>query len=56
MLLSEYTGGNSGWGTMISRCADCGEIVSEYACDLDGIPTEAIFDIWADHICPDNED
>lgn len=51
MILSEYTGGNGGWGTMISRCADCGEVVSEYECDLDGIPTGEIFDVWANHVC-----
>ena len=50
-LLSEYTGGASGWGTMISRCADCGEIVCEYECDEDGIPTISVFDNTESHQC-----
>jgi hypothetical protein len=49
--LSSYTGGNSGWGTMISKCATCGEIVAEYYCDEDGRPTEPIFDNTEKHVC-----
>lgn len=51
--LSEYTGGSKGWGTMICRCACCGEIVSEYLCDEDGIPTDALYDESEEHICED---
>jgi predicted RNA-binding Zn-ribbon protein involved in translation (DUF1610 family) len=49
--LSQYTGGNSGYGTMISRCSICGEIVAEYECDENGIPTDAIFDNTDTHMC-----
>lgn len=48
---SEYTGGIHGWGTMIRRCADCGETVSEWECDEDGVPTKAIFDYEDEHEC-----
>lgn len=55
--MSEYTGGNNGWGTMIYRCPFCGEIVAEYNCDEDGVPTDRIFDNADSHKCPDeNED
>lgn len=49
--LSHYTGGNAGWGTMVSVCADCGAVVAEYECDENGIPTEAIFDDTDSHEC-----
>ena len=41
---SEYTGGNSGWGEMVSRCVDCGKIVARYECDEDGTPVKTIFE------------
>lgn len=41
---SQYTGGNSGWGDMISRCVDCGKIVARYECDEDGTPVKTIFE------------
>ena len=50
--LSEYTGGNGGWGTMISRCEWCGEIVSEYETDSEGHCTVPIFDDSENHRCP----
>ena len=49
--LSEYTGGKSGWGTMVSRCSICGEIVAEYECDEDGIPRVALYDNTGSHEC-----
>ncbi len=49
--LSQYTGGTKGWGTMITRCPDCGEVVAEYNCDDKGIPTDTIFDNCDEHIC-----
>lgn len=49
--LSHYTGGNSGWGTMVCTCADCGAVVAEYECDEDGIPMETIFDCADSHQC-----
>ena len=51
MTKSRYTGGNNGWGTMEISCAFCGEIIAEYECDEDGLPTEPIFDISENHIC-----
>ncbi len=53
--LSQYTGGTSGWGTMISKCADCGAIVAEYECDDNGVPTVAIFDDIDSHVCNEGE-
>ena len=54
--LSEYTGGNAGWGTMVSRCAICGEVVAEYNCDEQGLPTTAIFDDCESHQCKIDDD
>ena len=51
MLEAEYTGGNTGWGTMIYHCPDCGEVVAEWECDENGIPTKAIFDDSEAHEC-----
>lgn len=51
MYKSEYTGGKDGWGHMITRCAFCGEIVAEYECDENGIPTTCVFDFADKHIC-----
>jgi len=53
--LSYYTGGIHGWGTMISKCDTCGEIVAEYECDEEGRPTEAIFDECDTHRCEDEK-
>jgi len=55
-ILSEYTGGIGGWGTMISRCAWCGEIVSEYETDSEGRCTIPIFDCVEGHRCPCEDD
>ena len=49
---SEYTGGNSGWGEMVSRCVDCGKIVARYECDEDGTPVKTIFED-ENHECED---
>jgi hypothetical protein len=38
---------------MILECADCHEVVAEYNCDENGVPTDAVFDYTADHECPD---
>ena len=54
-ILSYYTGGVNGWGTMIMKCATCGEIVAEYECDDMGVPTEPIFDNIDTHICEEDE-
>lgn len=54
--LSHYTGGIHGWGTMVSECALCGEVVSEYTCDEDGFPMDAIFDDEETHRCPSEEE
>ena len=53
MTISEYTGGVSGWGDMIYRCSECGEIIARYECDKDGIPIKCIFDNEKEHICLD---
>ena len=55
-VLSHYTGGANGWGTLVSVCADCGEIVAEYECDENGVPTVAIFDDSDTHTCPEFEE
>lgn len=52
-ILSEYTGGITGWGTIVSRCAECGEVVLEQECDEVGIPTKTIWDTTEEHVCPD---
>jgi len=54
-MLSHYTGGNNGWGTMVSECEVCHEIVAEYRCNELGIPVEKIFDNSESHEC-DEED
>lgn len=56
MTISHYTGGNSGWGTMVCECADCREVVAEYETDELGRPTTAIFDNTNVHECLYNED
>ena len=48
---SEYTGGIHGWGTMLCKCANCGEIVAEYECDENGRPIKAIFNHEDEHEC-----
>lgn len=51
-LDSKYTGrGCHDWGTMIFRCKVCGELVAEYDCDEDGVPTDVIFDNIDEHGC-----
>jgi len=55
VVLSEYTGGNSGWGNMISKCACYGAVVSEYECDESGTPVRTIFNRWDDHVCEEDE-
>ena len=54
-IKSHYTGGNSGWGTLVSECTNCGEIVAEYECDALGIPVKVIFDQSDTHQCPEDE-
>ena len=56
MLKSEYTGGIAGWGTMISHCSWCGQVVSEYETDEEGRCTVPIFDDSEGHRCPDEEE
>lgn len=56
MTTARYTGGNNGWGTLVYECADCGEVVAEYYCDENGIPTEAIFDYTDEHECEYDEE
>lgn len=51
-IKSRYTGGNSGWGTLVYECVDCGEIVAEFECDEFGIPVRKVFDIEDTHTCP----
>ena len=51
LLKSRYTGGNSGWGTLVYECADCGEIVAEYECNTLGIQVKPIFDHTGTHQC-----
>ena len=41
---------------MVSRCAECGEIVAEYYCNEDGIPTDSIFDNTSTHECIFDDD
>ena len=53
---SEYTGGVHGWGDMISKCTSCGEIVSRYECDENGIPVKAVFDHTESHECDYGDD
>lgn len=53
LLKSYYTGGNSGWGNMITVCAECGAILMEQTCDEDGIPVEVLYDYTKDHECED---
>lgn len=55
MTVSRYVGGNNGWGTMVYECAICGEVVAEYECDENGVPTVAIFDYSEEHICEEEE-
>lgn len=55
MTTAEYTGGNSGWGDMIYRCAECGEIIARYECDKDGLPQKVVFDNEETHRCPEEE-
>ena len=54
--LSHYTGGSNGWGTLVSCCAECGEVVLEQECDKDGIPTNVIWDTTEDHVCPEEQE
>lgn len=55
-MLSEYTGVSKGWGTMITRCSVCGEVIAEYECDENGIPTKPIFDYTDSHVCEEVEE
>lgn len=54
-MLSQYTGGINGWGTMICRCPDCGEIIAEFECDEQGRIVQAVFDDSDSHECEDRE-
>jgi hypothetical protein len=57
-MLSHYTGGVHGWGTMVTECEHCHEIVAEYECDDVGRPIRAIFDRSEEHVCdiPDDDE
>ncbi len=55
LTTSEYTGGIREWGDMISKCANCGEIVMRQECNSDGIPVRTIFDNTENHVCLEKE-
>ena len=55
ITISEYTGGIREWGDMISKCANCGEIVMRQECNSDGIPVRTIFDNTENHVCKTEE-
>lgn len=52
MKTTYYTGGNKGWGTLVTKC-DCGALLSEYKTDEEGRPTEELFDYEDEHSCSD---
>ena len=52
-MLARYTGGNTGWGTLVYTCEICGEDIAEYEVDEYGRPVKALWDETESHVCPD---
>lgn len=46
-----YNGGATCWGQMIGRCTECGELISCWDCDADGVPIAEVFDEEEKHNC-----
>lgn len=46
-----YNGGATCWGQMIGRCTECGELISCWDCDDDGVPVAVVFDEEEKHNC-----
>lgn len=40
---------------MVTYCAICGELVAEYECNEEGIPTKCIFDEADEHVCEEGK-